>query len=319
MEISLSITKGAGSINHNRRTFKASNVDVSRTINNIVLIDKDIKKTYNEIFGDALEKYNSKQNRNDRKIKSYYDKIKHSNQEKPFYELIVQLGNKENPYDIQQACVEVLKDFFDDMQKKYSENIIIFGAYIHLDEATPHIHIDYVPVCHNQKRGLETRNSHNLAMKELGFYKYADWREELMDNLEHIAKEHSFERMDMGNTEKHISIQKYKDVMAEVEIAEERLSEYEDMIECSEKEIQQLNEAKNYLETHSEPLYFKRLFDLLLDFIEQIILPLLPNNLADKICNMINRNTYEEIETDISNRLNSIKYENDIEQDITDF
>lgn len=117
MKISLSITKGAGSINHNRRTFKASNVDISRTINNIVLADKDIKETYDEVFGDALEKYNSKQKRNDRKIKSYYDKIKHSNQEKPFYELIVQLGNKENPYEIQQSCVEVLKEFYEDMKK----------------------------------------------------------------------------------------------------------------------------------------------------------------------------------------------------------
>lgn len=196
---------------------------------------------------------------------------------------------------------------------------MIFGAYIHLDEATPHIHIDFIPVCHNQKRGLETRNSQNLAIKELGFNKYADWREELMDNLEHIAMAHSFERMDMGNTEKHMSIQKYKDVMAEIEIAEAKLSEYEDIIECSEKEIQQLQETKKHLENHSEPLYFKKLFDLLLDFIEQFVLPLLPDNLANKIFNMINQNTYGEIETALNNEISNIEINSDNEFDITDF
>lgn len=169
MEISFSITKGAGSINHNRRSFKAENVDASRSINNITLIDEDIKTVYDEVFGKALERYNAKQRRTDRKIKNYYDKIKHSNQEKPFYELIVQLGNKDNPNEIQQDCISVLEEFVDYMKTRYGNNIVIFGAYIHLDEATPHVHIDYVPVCHNQKRGLETRNSQNLATKEMGF------------------------------------------------------------------------------------------------------------------------------------------------------
>ena len=93
MERTISFMNGEGSIGHNTRRFIADNVDASRTKNNITLIHEDIKQAYHKLFDKALKEYNAKQKRKDRQIKSYYDKISRSKQEKLFYEVIVQIGN----------------------------------------------------------------------------------------------------------------------------------------------------------------------------------------------------------------------------------
>ena len=98
MQKTLSITIGKGSIGHNNRDFYADNIDISRSQNNIIFHKEDIKKVYQELFGTALEEYNAKQKRKDRIIKDYYDHIFHSKQEKPFYELIIQVGNKDDTH-----------------------------------------------------------------------------------------------------------------------------------------------------------------------------------------------------------------------------
>lgn len=85
------VAYGEGSIGHNTRRFIADNVDASRTPNNITLIHEDIKQAYHKLFDKALKEYNAKQKRKDRQIKSYYDKISRSKQEKLFYEVIVQI------------------------------------------------------------------------------------------------------------------------------------------------------------------------------------------------------------------------------------
>lgn len=87
-----------GSIGHNNRELIAPNVDKSRTHENITLIREDIQKVYHELFDKALEEYNAKQKRKDRRIKNYYEHINRSKQEKPFYELIFQIGNTEDTH-----------------------------------------------------------------------------------------------------------------------------------------------------------------------------------------------------------------------------
>ena len=99
----VSMPQGKGSQLHNRREYEKigkpipDNIDVSKSSENITLVDKDIKQAYQEIFGEALEKYNAKQKRADRKIEDYCDHIKKSkNGEKLFYEDVVQWGSKED-------------------------------------------------------------------------------------------------------------------------------------------------------------------------------------------------------------------------------
>lgn len=87
---------GNGSVNHNSRKFKAENVAVNRTHLNINYCNKDIRKVYDDLFGEALKRYNDKQKRADRKIDDYYGKICNSKQEKHFYEIIFKIGDKDN-------------------------------------------------------------------------------------------------------------------------------------------------------------------------------------------------------------------------------
>lgn len=150
-----------GSIGHNNREFIAPNVDKSRVNENITLVCEDIQTVYHQLFDKALEEYNAKQKRKDRRIKNYYEHINRSKQEKPFYELIFQIGNTEDTHcgtPEANFATKALKEFVEGFQKR-NPHISVFNAVIHLDEETPHVHIDFVPFATEQKRGLSTRNS----------------------------------------------------------------------------------------------------------------------------------------------------------------
>ena len=173
----VSMPQGKGSQMHNRREYEKygkptpDNIDVSKSHENITLVDKDIKEAYREIFGEALDKYNAKQKRADRKIEDYFDHIKKSkNGEKLFYEDVVQWGSKDdfqNPQTRERAK-EALVKYVEGFEER-NPNLKLIGAYIHMDEASPHLHLDYVPVANGYSRGLETRNSLDKAMKQMGF------------------------------------------------------------------------------------------------------------------------------------------------------
>lgn len=170
--------QGKGSRYHNLRLYEEyekevpKNIDSSRTKENIVLIDKELTKAYDEIFGADIEQYNAKQTRSDRKIKSYIKKLENSkNGEQLFYEFVLQWGSKndfiDNPTnrDIAKQClIEYVEGF-----QKANPQLVIIGAYIHMDEASPHLHLDYVPVATGYKIGLSKRNSLDKAMKQMGY------------------------------------------------------------------------------------------------------------------------------------------------------
>lgn len=208
-EQTLSITIGSGDIRHNNRLFKPSNVDHSRTPDNITLTREDIQDAYHRLFDESVNKYNESQKRNDRKIKNYFDKIYRSKKEKPFYEFIVQVGNQNDQPD-QKKCEEILEDFHKMMQKDYP-NMAIFNSVIHVDESTPHLHLDFIPIGEGYKKGLEKRVSMQKALQNLGFSNYADFRSELMQKFEEIAKKHEIERKrDVAVGERHLTIQDYR-------------------------------------------------------------------------------------------------------------
>lgn len=173
----VSMPQGKGSQMHNRREYEKygkptpDNIDVSKSHENITLVDRDIKEAYREIFGEALDKYNAKQKRADRKIEDYCDHIKKSkNGEKLFYEDVVQWGSKDdfqNPQTRERAK-EALVKYVEGFEER-NPNLKLIGAYIHMDEASPHLHLDYVPVANGYSRGLESRNSLDKAMKQMGF------------------------------------------------------------------------------------------------------------------------------------------------------
>ena len=133
--------------------------------------NKDIKKVYHELFEEAKERYNAKQKRSDRKIDNYYERIRQSKQEKLFHEVIFQIGNKDDmnaKSEEGKLAREILIDFMKDFQKR-NPNLYVFSAHLHMDEETPHIHIDFVPFIRGSKRGLDTRVSLKGALAEQGF------------------------------------------------------------------------------------------------------------------------------------------------------
>ena len=162
---------GKGSLNHNSRKFHAKNTDPNRTHWNVEYCNEDIKDVYHELFDEALKRYNDKQTRKDRKIDDYYEKIRSGKQEKLFHEVIIQIGDKDNMGSETmegQLAAKILDEYMKGFQER-NPTLRIFAAHLHLDEATPHLHIDFIPYVTGSKRGLDTRVSLKQALSSLGF------------------------------------------------------------------------------------------------------------------------------------------------------
>ena len=206
---------GKGSVSHNMRTFSAKNVDKERSKYNMEFCHLDIKKVYHELFDDALERYNAKQKRSDRKIDNYYEKIRQSKQEKLFHEVILQIGNKDDTNaksEEGQLAKNILIEFMEDFQKR-NPNLYVFSAHLHMDEETPHVHIDFVPFIRNSKRGLDTRVSLKGALAEQGFKggtrsatEWNQWIESEKQELSKVAERYGVRWKQLGTHNKHLSV-----------------------------------------------------------------------------------------------------------------
>ena len=162
---------GQGSVNHNSRKFHAKNTDPERSHLNVTYCQENIKTVYHELFDEALERYNAKQTRADRRIEDYYEKIRSGKQEKPFHEIILQVGNRDDmsaDSEEGQLAAAVLDEYMKGFQER-NPQLRVFSAHLHMDEATPHLHIDFVPFTTGSKRGLDTRVSLKQALAAQGF------------------------------------------------------------------------------------------------------------------------------------------------------
>ena len=210
---------GKGSVNHNSRKFKAENVNADRSHLNIDYCNESIKKVYHELFDEALERYNGKQTRADRKIADYYEKIRSSKQEKPFHELILQIGDKENmsaESENGQLASQVLDEYYRGFQGR-NPQLRVFSAHLHLDEATPNLHIDFVPFTTGSKRGLDTRVSLKQALAIQGFKggscgdtEWSQWVQAEKEQLAAVMERYGIEWEHKGTHEKHLSVLDYK-------------------------------------------------------------------------------------------------------------
>ena len=228
MKRTISAMRGKGSLSHNRRDFIAENVDSSRTPLNVEYRNEDIRAVYHELFDDALARYNEKQTRKDRVIDDYYEKIRMGKQEKLFEELIIQIGNKddmnatsENGHLARQMLDEYMQSF-----QQRNPTLRVFSAHLHMDEATPHLHIDFIPFTTGSKRGLETRVSLKKALEALGFTggtkshtELNQWIESEKQALASIMARHDIEWEQKGTHEEHLSVLDYKKQERSKEVA----------------------------------------------------------------------------------------------------
>lgn len=215
----ISMMMGKGSINHNTRKFEAENIDAERSVLNISYCNESIEEVYHELFDEALERYNAKQKRNDRKIDNYYEKIRTGKQEKIFHEVVIQIGNFETMGSTTENG-ELAKQILDQYMKNFRErnpNLRVFSAHLHMDEATPHLHIDFIPFTTGSKRGLDTRVSLKQALAAQGFLgeskgdtEWNRWVASEKEQLSLLMKEYDIEWEQLGTHKEHLSVLNYK-------------------------------------------------------------------------------------------------------------
>lgn len=242
MKRTISVMLGKGSTNHNSRQFIASNIDSDRSQFNIPYCNLPIKDVYHELFDEALQRYNAKQTRADRCISDYYEKIRTSKQEKLFYEVIFQVGNMENMASKSvegQLAAKVLGEFMSNFQER-NPYLKVFSAHLHMDEATPHLHLDFVPFTTGSKRGLDTRVSLKQALANQGFTggtrgdtEWNQWVRSEKEQLSQVMERHGIEWEQLGTHEEHLSVVDYKKVQRVKEVAalEETISDKQEELD----------------------------------------------------------------------------------------
>ena len=276
---------------HNRRDPKIvsseKHIDLSRT-HETILDCGTIEQCYEQIFGEAVKKYNAKQKRKDRRIENYLETIlndkrqgKHKNikadgSRKPAYEMIIQLGNRDNRPDDEKAS-RVLKDFCNFLIKKYP-NIVPIGIYLHNDEfsideethlkvfSPVHIHFDYVYVAHlgkSLKTGMDLQCSMSGALAEMGFITakgkgtaQQQFEESVRHDLQNFAEERGI-KIDRTPGEKHSHKEKpVFQQMKENEKKEREITEREKVVERGEapllKKQKALDEQKKEIDQKSK-------------------------------------------------------------------
>ena len=236
--MTISFMTGKGSLNHNSRKFHAKNTDPNRTHWNVEYCNEDIKDVYHELFDDALKRYNDKQTRKDRKIDDYYEKIRSGKQEKLFHEVILQIGDKDNMGSETmegQLAAKILDEYMKGFQER-NPTLRVFAAHLHLDEATPHLHIDFIPYVTGSKRGLDTRVSLKQALSSLGFKggsrsetELNQWVQSEKQKLAMVMRENEIEWDQKGTHEQHLSVLDYKKKVREQEV--EELTEHKNLLE----------------------------------------------------------------------------------------
>lgn len=265
----ISFMTGKGSLNHNSRKFHAKNTDPKRTHWNVEYCNEDIKDVYHELFDEALKRYNDKQTRKDRKIDDYYEKIRSGKQEKLFHEVIIQIGDKDNMGSETvegQLAAKVLDEYMKGFQER-NPTLRVFAAHLHLDEATPHLHIDFIPYVTGSKRGLDTRVSLKQALSVLGFKggtrmetELNQWVAAEKEQLASIMLEHGIEWEQKGTHEKHLSLLDFEKQERAKEVAalEEQKADLEEhnatMQEVNEKWLDHLKNIEQDISSAQESL-----------------------------------------------------------------
>lgn len=261
MSISAKKATNKTNINHNNRKFtdkqkeENNHINYERTDENILLVEKDLKEIYEQEFGEPLKKYNDKQKRKDRKIENYYDHIKNSKKTSLQQEMIIQVGDKDDFFseENREIANEILKDWFENFEKR-NPNLKVYNAIIHNDEASPHLHLNFVPVASGYKRGLEKQVSFDRAIiqqdDELNKKRpFQDWRDKEVNLIAELLEERGIERKLVGTNE-YKDVNEYKEKKdLEREIENKRLER-----DRVQEEVKNLEVTKSSLEDEIEPL-----------------------------------------------------------------
>jgi uncharacterized protein (UPF0335 family) len=266
LSISFTVSKASApngaNLGHNNREFIANNVDVIRIEKNIVYVQEDIRDVYNELFGEALETYNAKQTRNDRKIKDYLTHIAEGKREEAFYEIVVQFGDSINaPVGSENGklATKLLDEYIHGFQQR-NPNLRVFNAVTHLDETSPHIHINFIPFYTEERKNSLSRGvSMRAALDEQGFTNHnwklnslVEWEESEFKVLEKILNKHGLKRDVKNATHAHLSVEGYKEAQDERKIKPTQTWQAKNTVEQLQQENDYLKVEKAKLDARQD-------------------------------------------------------------------
>lgn len=192
---------------------------------NIQIFKRDIKDVYHELFDDALNTYNAKQKRKDRKIDDYYKHVQKSKNLDLQREFIVTVGNKADweklSFEEKQEAGEALACYVRDFNERH-DNMTIYNAIVHLDESgAPHAHFNVVPTATGYKNGLAVQPSFRKALEQEGFgpsgrEQFKAFRDAEIHRLHQFVHEIGIDRK-AGKTNDIRDMREYKDAMEYIE------------------------------------------------------------------------------------------------------
>lgn len=234
-------------IRDERYTSKQEHINSSLSANNVTICDVPVRQAYEEIFGQAVKEYNDRQERKDRQITCYYDKIKKDKRKHPVYECIVQIGDCNDTSNNAELEKQALIRYAETWTKR-NPNLHLVGAYIHCDEpdGTVHLHCDYIPVA-DCTRGMSVQNSLDKALRQQGLQSFninqtaqMAWQTQERNALMSICQELNIDvQLNQERTQgrKHLSTAEYKaertkleqDIELELQPLRDELQEYTDI------------------------------------------------------------------------------------------
>lgn len=221
---------------------KEPNIDFMKTHKNVVIENRRIEDVYRECFGAAAEAYSAKQvekGHPERQIHDYLEHVRKDKKLNEMYEFVVQCGNMDDHLTDEQS-IAIYKQWLKDFKEKYGKRFAVKQAIIHLDEATPHMHVEVVPVAES-KRGLSVQNSLNKAVKQAGHDNYKDMLAGWDEVLDTAMKDHGLERV-AGDRDKQmggVDMRTYKRSME----VRKQTAEAEARLECLQREIEKAQDA----------------------------------------------------------------------------
>ncbi|KAB2458205.1 mobilization protein [Bacillus sp. CH126_4D] len=248
------------SLSHNNRENIHGNpgIDPSRLHENIYFVQKDIRSVYQDVFQEAVDKYNEKQKRNDRKIDDYYDKIHKDDKTHEQRELVVAIGEGKDDSKYREAKKEALKQYAEAFQRR-NPNLAVYNMVLHDDEANPHLHINYVPNFESS-RGLTRRVGMDRALQQQGVEGtgrklIAHWRELETAYIEQLAKEHipNFERANVGS-HKYMKVRQYKEYAEAKSTIENQVQEKETELQTIDYDLKNVEEKTKELQVMKSSL-----------------------------------------------------------------
>ncbi|MGZ9785784.1 plasmid recombination protein [Bacillus pseudomycoides] len=248
------------SLSHNNRENIHGNpgIDPARLHENIYFVQKDIRSVYKDVFQEAVDKYNEKQKRNDRKIDDYYDKIHKDDKTHEQRELVVAIGEGKDDPKYRETKKEALKHYAEAFQER-NPNLVVYNMVLHDDEANPHLHINYVPNFESS-RGLTRRVGMDRALQQQGVQGtgrklIAHWRELETAYIEQLAKEYipNFERANVGS-HKYMKVRQYKEYAETKSLVENQVQEKETQLQTIDHHLKSVEEKTNELQVAKKSL-----------------------------------------------------------------